>query len=103
MISHLLALTTALTNAPAQLAAEAGLIALSVAIVLCFFRVVVGPTLPDRVVALDLIATLLVGLLLLHGIASGESGAMGVALVLALVNFLATVAFAAHVQRRVQR
>lgn len=91
------------TTSPAQLAAEAGLIALSIAIVLCFVRVVIGPTLPDRVIALDLIATMLVGLLLLHSIASREPGVIRVALVLALVNFLATVAFAAYVLRRSQQ
>lgn len=84
------------------LAAGAGLVAISIAIAVCFVRVVIGPTLPDRVVALDLIATLLVGLLLVHSVASGESEAVRVALVLALVNFLATVAFAVYVQRKAE-
>lgn len=83
-----------------SVAANAGLIALSVAIACCFVRVVIGPTLPDRVVALDLVATLLVGLLLLYSVASEEFEAVRVALVLALVNFLATVAFAVYIQRK---
>ena len=93
-------LASAAAGTPVAFAAVAGLIALSLGTVLCFVRVLLGPTLSDRVVALDLVATLLVGLLLLHGIASGESEALRVALVLALVNFLATVAFAVYVQRR---
>jgi multicomponent Na+:H+ antiporter subunit F len=88
---------------PSTLAAAAGLATLSVALVVCFWRLVVGPSLPDRVVALDLIAVLLVGLLVLHSVAESEPNSLRVALVLALINFLATVGFAVYVGRRVRR
>jgi len=66
------------------------------AVFLAFGRLVRGPGLPDRVVALDLISLLLVGLLAIHTIATGEAVFLDVAIVLALVSFLATVAFAHH-------
>lgn len=64
------------------------------ALVLTAARLLKGPTLPDRVVALDLISVLLVALLTLFTLASAVAAYMDAALVLALVAFLGTVALA---------
>ena len=85
---------------PAATTASLALALLSVALVLCFVRLAIGPSLPDRVVALDLVAVLLAGALVLHSIAAAEPNSLRVALVLALINFLATVGFAAYMGRR---
>lgn len=89
-----------LATSPAVLTATAGLWLLSLAICACFVRLVIGPTLPDRVVALDMIATLLVGLLVLSGIADSRPESLRIAMALALLNFLGTIAFAAYVARK---
>ncbi|MGP1395135.1 MAG: monovalent cation/H+ antiporter complex subunit F [Inquilinaceae bacterium] len=76
------------------------LVLLAVAMALSFVRLALGPTLPDRVVALDLIAILAVGFLGIFAIAAGERAFLDVAVILALVAFLGTVAFARYAERR---
>ncbi|MER2508960.1 monovalent cation/H+ antiporter complex subunit F [Amaricoccus sp.] len=75
--------------------------------VLCLFgalgaaawRLLVGPTLADRVVALDMISVLLVVFLVVFRLASGVEAYIFVAIGLALISFLATVAFANYIDR----
>lgn len=73
---------------------------LALAIAIVFVRLVRGPSLPDRVVALDLIGTLSIGLIAAYAIAFNEPIFLDVAVVLALISFLGTIAFAFYVQRR---
>jgi len=72
---------------------------LSVAMLLAFIRLVRGPGLPDRVVALDLMATLVIGIVAAYSVATGVSAYLDVAIILALIAFLGTVAFACYIQR----
>ncbi|MBI5446034.1 MAG: cation:proton antiporter [Deltaproteobacteria bacterium] len=69
-------------------------------IVVAFFRLVRGPSLPDRVVALDLTATLIIALSAAYAVATGEPAYLDAAIVLALITFLGTVAFAYYLHRR---
>jgi len=85
---------------PAEAAAVLALAVLSVAIALCVIRLVRGPSLPDRVVALDVIAVLLVGLLVTLSVADAQSPSLRIATVLALINFVGTVGFAMYIRRR---
>jgi multicomponent Na+:H+ antiporter subunit F len=62
-------------------------------------RVVRGPTLADRVVALDLVSMLIVAFLTLFALAVRRDAFLDAALALALVAFLATVAFARFIER----
>lgn len=72
----------------------------TVALFLAFFRLVRGPSLPDRVVALDLIGTLAVGIIAAYDIATDQPVLLDAATVVALVAFLGTVAFARYVERK---
>ena len=63
------------------------------------YRLMVGPTLPDRVVALDMVSMLLVVFLVLFKMISGINAYMYAAIGLALISFLATVAFAHYIER----
>jgi multicomponent Na+:H+ antiporter subunit F len=65
-----------------------------------FLRLVRGPHLPDRVVALDLIAVICVGVIALDAIRTDQSYFLRAAIVLGLVAFLGTVGFALYLQRR---
>jgi multicomponent Na+:H+ antiporter subunit F len=76
---------------------------LSLALLLAFARLVLGPGLPDRVVALDLISILAVGWIATYAIATGESSILEAASVVALISFLATVGFAHYIEKRTQR
>lgn len=69
---------------------------LSIAFAITFVRLVRGPTLPDRVVALELITTIFVGVVAAWAIASGQTVYLDVGIVLALVGFLSAIAFARY-------
>ncbi|MDW7982572.1 MAG: monovalent cation/H+ antiporter complex subunit F [Thermomicrobium sp.] len=78
----------------------AAMVVLVGALLLALIRIVRGPTIPDRVVALDLMASVVVGLLLLLGAVLGSLAIVDIAIVLALIAFLGTVAFASLIERR---
>lgn len=73
---------------------------LFVAFLLVLVRLVRGPTLPDRVVALDLLATVTVGFVSMHAIRSGQGVYVDIAIVLGLSTFLGTIAFARYLELR---
>lgn len=72
----------------------AALAILSLAFVLVVYRVVKGPTLPDRVLALDMLVSTAIGFIAVIGIKTGFALYVDIAIALGLVGFLATVAFA---------
>jgi len=76
---------------------------MAIAIMLAGFRLIRGPSLPDRVVALDLISILAAGTTAIYAIASGQAVFLDVATILALVSFLGTVAFARYVEKQVSQ
>lgn len=68
-------------------------------IVLAFIRLARGPSLPDRVVALDMMTVSIVAFCGLSAIRYDSAAFLDVAVVLALVGFLATVALARFAER----
>ena len=70
---------------------------------LAFLRLSLGPTMPDRVVALDKMTVSIVAFCALAAIWSQDAAFLDVALVLALVGFLATVALARFAERATVR
>ncbi len=64
-----------------------------------FVRLVRGPSLPDRVVSIDLITVLAIAIAGLLAITHTEPDFLDIAVALALVAFLATVAFAWYAER----
>lgn len=69
-------------------------------VVLAFVRLIIGPSLSDRVVALDMMTVLIVSFCGVYAIVSGDTAFVDVAIVLALIGFLATVALARFVERQ---
>jgi multicomponent Na+:H+ antiporter subunit F len=88
-------------SGPFPLVTSLSLAMLGVALVLTFVRLARGPSTPDRVVALDLIALLAVGVIAVDSVHSGETALLGVATVLALLSFMGTVAFARYLEKKV--
>ena len=78
---------------------QAAMLALSIALALAFVRLVLGPDLVDRVVALELIATLVAGVVAVFAIGTDDPALIDVAIALALVAFIAAVAFARYAER----
>ena len=71
---------------------------LVICIVLAIIRVIKGPTIPDRVVGLDTINTLVVVAMVLCGAAFRESIYIDVAIVYALLSFITTVLIARYLE-----
>lgn len=72
---------------------------LIVAIILATVRLVRGPGLVNRVIALDVIAVLAAALTALFAIQFDERVFLDVTVILALVSFVGTVAFAYYIDR----
>ena len=86
-------------DAVVPFALDATFAMLGLAALLAFVRLARGPSLPDRVVALDLIATISVGMIAAYAVLTHEPVFLIVAVVLALIAFLGTVAFASYVEK----
>ncbi|MDP5209772.1 MULTISPECIES: monovalent cation/H+ antiporter complex subunit F [unclassified Microbulbifer] len=82
-----------------MLAVSISSLMLLLALVMCFLRIALGPTLADRVVALDVLNILAVAYCALLAIASAQPVYLDAAIALALVAFLVSVAFARFIEK----
>ena len=78
---------------------EIALAMLALAAIFAFVRLMRGPTLPDRVVAIDLIGVVIVCTLVVVASVDGAAVFLDVALFIALISFVGTVAYARYVER----
>ena len=76
---------------------QGGLVAAAFVTLAASYRVIMGPTTPDRVVALDVIATNVVAIALLYSMFVGSGFFVDVAVVLAIIGFISTIAVARFV------
>ena len=73
---------------------------LSVAFLLAFLRLVRGPSIADRVVAFDLLTMIVLGIVAADAVLTDEWVFLDAAILLALLTFVATVAFGRHLEGR---
>ncbi|MCC5923741.1 MAG: cation:proton antiporter [Crocinitomicaceae bacterium] len=73
---------------------------LSLSGVLVFVRFVLGPSLSDRVIALDLLITIGIGIIAIYSIVNNMPTFLDIAMILALIAFLGTVAFSYYLEKR---
>lgn len=83
-----------------DIVARISLALVMVGVIAAGIRMVLGPSSADRIVALDLITVQLVALSALLALTTGKSAYLDLCVALALVGFLATVAFARYVENR---
>jgi len=83
---------------PALIVADVLLGLLAAALLPVFVRLARGPDLTDRVVALDLLSAVAVGIMAAWSVAADDAVYLDVALLVALLAFLGTVAFAAYAE-----
>jgi len=74
------------------------LVGIGVSLIMTFLRLLQGPSLADRVVALDLVSYQSIALILVYAVFMDRPGFLDVALVLALVAFFGTVALAGYIE-----
>jgi multicomponent Na+:H+ antiporter subunit F len=82
-----------------EIVSQTTLVTLGAALIVAFIRLVKGPTLPDRIVAMDLFGVLVVGLIVVLAGWSGVRATLDAAIVIALIGFLGTIAYATYVER----
>ena len=73
---------------------------ISFAILLVFVRFVKGPTISDRIIAVDLLVTIGIGVIAVYSILTNQSTFLDIALILGLIAFLGTVAYSSYLQKR---
>ncbi len=67
---------------------------------LCFIRVLYGPTMADRMVAIDIFGTLVVGICVLLVIKTGRLFLIDVAIAWIILSFIGTIALAKYLTRK---
>jgi multicomponent K+:H+ antiporter subunit F len=80
-------------------ALDFALVAVAVSMLLCAWRLLRGPELPDRVLALDTMYVNVVALVVLIGLRQGTKLYFEAAMLVALLGFVATVALARYLSR----
>lgn len=74
--------------------------ALSISTLLVFYRFIIGPNVMDRVVALELLISIGIASITIFSIVSENSTFLDVAMILALIAFLGTVAYSYYIEKK---
>lgn len=77
---------------------------LALALVFALYRFIKGPTVPDRIIALELLITISIGIIVVYSIVTHQSSLLDIAMVFALIAFLGTLSFTFYLkQKNMQR
>jgi multicomponent Na+:H+ antiporter subunit F len=76
---------------------------ISLSILLVFLRLLKGPTIEDRIVAFDILTSIAIAFLSVYAVKTNETTIIDIGIILALLAFLGTVAFAYYLERRTRR
>jgi len=76
---------------------------LTISMVLSLIRLIIGPSLPDRVISLEIMTFMIIGIVGVYSIMTGNKAVLDVAVIISLISFVATIAFAYYLERRVDR
>lgn len=74
---------------------------LVIASLLILYRFIKGPTLPDRIQALDLMSANLIGIIITYATLNEETILIDAAIILSLIAFLGTMSFAYYLINKV--
>ena len=77
----------------------AAAIALAIFVIVALIRLILGPTIPDRLVALDTINTMVIVTMVILGAAFKEVFLIDVAIVYALLSFVTTLFIAKYIEK----
>ncbi|MGD2035101.1 MAG: monovalent cation/H+ antiporter complex subunit F [Bacteroidales bacterium] len=73
---------------------------LLIALLLAFIRFVKGPTINDRIAAMDLIASIVIGFILIYSVFVQNAVYIDIAIVIALISFVGTVAISTYLKQK---
>lgn len=81
------------------IATQIGMVLVGLACMLSIYRLWCGPTLPDRILALDTLTINVIALIVLFGVWIGNNINFEAALLMAVLGFISTVALSKYVLR----
>jgi len=73
---------------------------LIVSVILIFIRFLKGPSIADRVIAIDLLVTSSIGIIAFVSIISLQPTFLDITMIIALIGFLSIVAFSYYLEKR---
>ncbi|HZJ79884.1 MAG TPA: monovalent cation/H+ antiporter complex subunit F [Dysgonamonadaceae bacterium] len=76
------------------------IVVLAASAILVLYRFIKGPTLPDRVTAIDLITTMVIAIIVVFSILWDSPNFFDVAMVLSLISFLGSISYAFYLTKR---
>lgn len=76
------------------------MIILSICLLLGMIRFLIGPTVPDRITAFDLLAANVIGLIAIYSVLTNDIAFMDVAIILSLIAFLSSMFFVYYLVRK---
>lgn len=80
---------------------QAALVVLSIAILLCLIRIIRGPSISDRVIALDSIGINLISVTAVMAVLLRTTAFMEIILLIGILSFVGTIAFSKFIERGV--
>lgn len=86
-----------------ELATSISVFLIGLSILIIFMRLVSGPSIEDRIVALDLLSANAIAFIAVYSIQSMTTTFLDVGVILALLAFLGTVAFASYLERSTRK
>ena len=69
-------------------------------VVLCFYRVIKGPTVADRVVAIEIMGIIVVGICVVLSISTGRAFIIDIGIAWIILSFIGTLTMAKYLGRR---
>jgi multicomponent Na+:H+ antiporter subunit F len=76
---------------------------LMLSVALVFFRFLRGPSMGDRVISLDLLITIGIAIIAAYSIISDQPAFLDIALILALISFLGTIAYSYYLEKKTRK
>ncbi len=73
----------------------------AVTIAIAVLRLIIGPSMPDRVIAMDVIGVNLLATIGVVSIVNGTKAYLEVILILGILSFISTIAFSKYIERGV--
>ncbi|GAB3048921.1 Na(+)/H(+) antiporter subunit F1 [Virgibacillus ainsalahensis] len=80
---------------------SSALVLFGIAGAIALIRIIIGPSLPDRIIALDMIGVILVSVIAVISVLLDTTAFLEVILILAILAFISTIAFSRYIERGV--
>lgn len=77
------------------------LVLFSITIGIAVLRIILGPSMPDRVIALDMIGVNLIAIIAVYSVLMETKAYLEVILILGILSFIGTIAFSKSIERGV--